>query len=134
MKAHFAYAGGLGGTEHGVEVGFVAMHPAIGQQAQDVQGVLAGGGKGLGQHCITGKGVGFDVEVDAADVLLHHAPRPNVQMPHFGVTKLPFGQPHRVLGGFDGGVRMGSTQCLPIGHFGVQNGVIVAFGTVTKAI
>ena len=97
-------AGGLGRADQRMNVVFMTVNAAVGQQAHDVQRRVLGLGDRRAQHRVGGETAVLDVAVDAADVLLHHAAGADVQMADFRVAELAGGQADEIFRGIDGAV------------------------------
>lgn len=135
MQAHLAHARRLGGAQQGVNMVFVAVHAAVGQQPQHMQAMAcARAGKGIGNHRVAGKCTLFDIQINPADVLLHHPACADVQMTHFGIAKLPARQAHGVFGGIQHAVRVTGAQGIPVGGMGMEDGVVVAIFAMAKTV
>ena len=90
-----------GGFQQGEEVLLVVVHPARGQQPHDVDrpAALRRFGQGLVEDAVAGKGPILYGPGDAGELLIHHAPRADVDMAHFRVAHLLRGQSHIQSGG-----------------------------------
>ena len=76
--------------DEGAEVLEARMHAAVGHQAEQVHAL--GAGQRLSQHLVPRqRAVGHGV-IDSREVLTHHGPRPEVEVPHLGVAHLAVGQ------------------------------------------
>ena len=104
----------------------VAVHAAGGEQAQHVhcRTVAPRRGQRGGKHGIALELAGLDRVVDAREVLVDHAARPDIQVTHFGVAHLAGGQPHMQLGGIDRRVRRRREQPGPVRHRGDADRVV----------
>ena len=78
--------------------GDVGVHAAVGQQAHKVQRRtrLLRSFDGLVDDLVFADGAITARQVDARELLVHHAAGADVQVPHFGVAHLPGRQAHRL--------------------------------------
>ena len=76
--------------QHGVDVVLVAVYPARGEQPQNMQRAVVGerGLYGIAQRGIVEEAAVLYIHVDAADVLIHHTARADVQVSDFGIAHL----------------------------------------------
>lgn len=72
----------------------VAVHAAVAHQAQQMQAGRNGLGKcGFQYGVLTHRAV-LDGIIHAAKILIHHAPRTQIQVTYFGIAHLPVGKAH----------------------------------------
>ena len=134
MYADVGNTRGLGRADQRVDVVFMAVDTAVGQQAENVQGMAPGCCKSMRKGRIAGKALFFQIKVDAADVLRHDPSGPDVEVADFRVAELAAGQAHGTLGCVDGAVGMVAAQAVPVGGAGQCDGIIIAVQAVAKAI
>ena len=119
-----------------IQVRLERMHPTVAQQAQEVQGAVieAHMRARLKQRGVLEKAAGLDGAADAHEVLHHHAPRAQVEVPHFAVAHLAFGQPHRLPR--CGQQRAGAVRpdAVPVGRVGEADRVRLTFFAVPPPI
>ena len=86
----------------------VAVDAAVGDQSHEVDASAVGLGVGDGVlECLNfEEGPVADGEADAGEVLVDDAPGADVEVPHFAVAHLAFGQAHGLTVGGQGGVGM----------------------------
>ncbi len=91
-----------------VQVGVVAVDPAVRQKAHDVQGLPAGHGAvhRAGQGGVFIEAAVFHGFRDAGQLLVDDAAGADVGVPDFGVAHLPFGQAHGEARSADPGHRV----------------------------
>lgn len=81
-------------VRQGKEVILVAVHPAVGNEPDEVQARALGLGEGLDQDRVGGEFPIGDGLVDAGEVLVDDAPGAEVEVPHLGISHLPLRQAH----------------------------------------
>ena len=96
--------------------------------------IASGGFGGLGQGRVGKEVSGFDRAVNSREFLIHHAACADIQMAYFGVAHLPLGQADFGFRGVDQRMRMIAPELVPIGFFGLEDGVVGPIGAATKAI
>lgn len=98
----------LGKAQERVHVAVEAVHAAVGEKPHDVQGAalfLTVGDEGLHLGVFGDRAVG-DGAVDLDEVLIEDAARADVEVAHFGIAHLAFGQAHVLAVGAKLGVRI----------------------------
>ena len=118
------------------QVLFMAVNAAVRQQAQQMQAFAAG--LGLVYRCqqvrIAEEVAGFDVVIDARNILAHDPPGTDVQVADFRVAELVLRQADMLLGRINGCEWIFFYQRIPVGFVRMQNGIVISFGAVTKSI
>src|SRR5580658_3292708 len=112
------------------------VHPAIGNQAKQMQPPLAHACMlhGREQYWMCKELAVLDHQVDASDVHVNDAPGANVEMPDLAVAHLPLGQAHKGPAGMNERVGILAQQTV-IGWLARQrDGVGLGLGAVTPAI
>ena len=114
-----------GHLQQGEQVGDVAVDPAVGQQAHQVQGgaPLPAVLHGVQQDGVAEEVPRLDVPADPGQVLEHHPAGADVGVAHLGVAHLPLGQAHVQAGG--GQLAVGGLGCdvIQMRGGGVSDGV-----------
>ena len=126
----------LGHAQQGVQVGVVAVHPAVAQQANEVQGLalLLGAIHRPDERLLLKQVAIQNVLGDAGQFLIHHAARADVEVAHLAVAHLPVGQAYAHAAGAQLGVGIGGHQPVHIGGTGGQDGIALRVGVDAKAI
>ena len=124
------------GGHHGLELQFVAVDAAWGQETQHVQRGAMGARhrQRFRQRGIARKVAGLDGEFDPGVVLVDDAAGAYVQMSDFGVAHLSRGQAHTQFGRVDQSVREVSPQPVPVGRIGEFDRIVRRRVAVAEAI
>ena len=135
VDEHFLHAHALGHFQQSVQVGVVAVHAAVGQQAHQVErlAVVLGVVHGLQQglvliHVAVLGGLG-----DAGQLLVDNAARADVGVAHFAVAHLAVRQAHVHAGGANLGVGVLGEDFIQVGFVGGGNGVAL-YGSNAEAV
>ena len=136
VQVDFLHPGAGCHFEHGVDVFFVAMHSAIGQQSHDVQCLAAAPG---GFHCLGQGGIGekiatADGAIDAGEFLVDDTAGADVEVAYLGVAHLPAWQSHRRFGRIDGGVGTGLPEFIPVGFVRAGDGIVIRAFAATESV
>ena len=136
MQVDLFQSGTCRQLQHGVDVVFVAVHAAGGKQAHDMQcrAALLGGFDGLDEHGVAVEAAVLDGQVDLGQILVDHAPGADVQMAHFRIAHLTFGQADVELGGVDERVRILFPEFVPVRLAGVGDGIEIGILAIAEAI
>ena len=117
----------LGHVEDGEDVLDVAVHAAVGEQAEDVQGAIVRLGVvhgleigGVLKEAAVGDGVGY-----LGQVLEHDAARADVRVTDLAVAHLPFGQADVQAGSGEAGIGASAEQLVHDGGLSQVDGVAV---------
>ena len=121
---------------HGDQVVLMAVHAAIGQQAEDVHGLAAGGGLVHGgadvrvlEEVAVADGLGH-----ASEVLIHHATGAEVHVADFRVAHLPIRQADIHAATRDQAMGLGGTQTVVDRRVGSVDGVVFGAVAVSEAV
>ena len=119
-----------------VQVSLIRVHAAVGDQAEQMQlpaatlRVL----HGVKQHGILEELAVQDHELNARRVHVHDAPGADVQVPHFAIAHLPFGQADVWTAGLDQGIGIFAQQALVGRLVRQRDGIEIRFRAVTPAV
>ena len=126
MKVDPAQAGSRHQVQQRVDVVFVAVHAAVGQEAEDVQRGI--GRLDLGDHVEKGAILGEMAiayrTVDAREVLIDDAARADIEVADFRVAHLPGGQAHGGLRSLDQRMRTVVPEMVEIRLAGTADRVV----------
>jgi len=136
VQVDFLHPGAGGQFEHGVDVCFVAMHAAIGEQSQYVQclAVASRGFRCLGQGGIGEEMAAADGAIDAGEFLVDDTAGADVEVADLGVAHLSARQSHRRFGRIDGGVGAGLPEFIPVGFVRAGDGIVILAFAATESI
>ncbi len=125
-----------GHAEEGVEVSELGVDAAVGDEADEVQGVAALGCvvHGLDEGGVLEELAGGDGGVDAGDVHADDAAGAEVEVADFGVAHLAVGEADEVVAGADEGVGVVAEESVVGGLARKGDGVGVGFGAVSPAV
>ena len=104
------------------------MHPAIADETQEVNPLALRLLKSLLQHRHLRQFAIADAFVDARQVLIHHAARPEIQMAHLAVAHLAFWQTHILTARADRRVWIGGVQMIMKRRARQQGRIAIDFG------
>ena len=126
----------LGHLQQGEQVGDVAVHAAVGQQAHKVQGraPLPAVGHGLHIGGVLKEGAAFNVTADVGQVLEHHTAGADVGVAHLAVAHLALRQAHVQAGGGQAAAGALGKNLIQVGGGGVGHSVARTVGRQAKAI
>ena len=115
-----------GHLQEAAQVILAGVHPPRADQAQEVQGAapLPHPVHQAGQRSVLVEAPVPDGVVDPADVLVHDAARPQVEVPHLAVAHEAQGQPDLLARGREQRVRVALQQPVEVGGVGLH-GVVV---------
>lgn len=121
---------------HSLNVQLVAMNAAGRQQTEDVQGFAAAQRDidRAAEHRILEKRAIRDSLVDAGEILGQQAARPQMQMPHLGISHLLVRQADYAAGAIQQGVAASCPQAVPIRRFSQCDRVAGFRFPVTKSV
>ena len=106
----------------------MGVDAAIGNQPDEVEAFTGGGGEGVLQGFVPGEGTIADGQVNAGEFLVHDATGPEVEVPHFGVSHLSFGEADLQTAGLESAPRIILVKAVVNRGFGKQGGVSLLFG------
>ena len=136
MDVHLLEALGLGQLHQGVQMGQVAMHPAVGAQAIQVQGAVVGLAVfhrpqkgGILEKIPLPDGLG-----DPGQLLVYDAACADIQVTHLAVPHLPIRQAHVLPGRGDLGMGIGGGQGHDVLGAVGGDGIAVGLRPAAKAI
>ena len=112
----------------------VRMHAAVADQADQVQLASAAALHGFEKQRLAEKFAAGDELIDARDVHLHDAARADIQVAHFAIAHLSFGQSDEGTGGMDQRVGKFLEQAVVVGLAREGDGVALGFGAVAPAV
>ncbi len=112
----------------------VRMHAAIAHQADQMQLVAAAALHRFEQKRLAEKFAAGDQLIDARDVHLHDSASADIQVAHFAIAHLPFGQADVGAGGVNQRVGKIFQQPVVIGLAGERDGVAFCFGAIAPAV
>ena len=126
MHHHIGHVGIGGDAEQGMQVILLTVNTAAAHQAHEVQSpaFFLGRRQRFLQDRLGGDGPVRHGAVDPEQVLVDDAPGADVEVPHFAVAHLAFGQAHGLTVGGQGGVGMLVHQPIETGRGGHMHGVV----------
>jgi len=112
----------------------VRMHPAVAHQAHQVELALAAALHRPEQKLVVKERAGAEGLIDARDIHQHHTSGSHIQVPHFAIAHLPFGQSHGRSRSVNQGVWKFRQQLVVIGFARERDGVALRLGAITPAV
>lgn len=136
VQINFFQAIAGGHFQHGKDMIFVAVHASRREQSHNVQcaSALPGQFNRFAQRGVGIKAAILNIHIDPAQILIHHAPGADVEMPHFRVAHLMGRQANKFFGSFKQCVRIIVPKLVPVGLKGGKNSVVVGILAVTETI
>ena len=129
LKAHLCRH-----LQEGKEMGYVAVHAAVGEKADKMQICLFCLLHCIEQDGIFRQGAILHRQADPGIILVDDPASADVEVAHFGVAHLAAGQAHRQAGGGQGGGGVVFPESLQVGLFCPGHGIVLFFRADTKAV
>ena len=127
MNANIAHPRFIGVLDDARQMVDVAVHAAVAHQAQQMQAGRNGLGKcGFQYGVLTHRAV-LDGIIHAAKILIHHAPRTQIQVTYFGIAHLPVGKAHVFPGSAQQAVGIVGKEVISKRGISQNSGVTVFF-------
>jgi len=122
--------------DQSMNVGFVAMHATIRNQAQHMQRFVSinrGIDRGL-EYFVLANRAFSNINVNPANILQHHPPSADIQVAHFGIAELAFRQTDKLVGCIDQCPWIFSKKAVDIRLLCRSNGIVFFFFAIAKTI